>query len=142
MSAVGAEAGATVAATRKALCNGLRQARKIHRDRERPRSGCRSVRENAKGGVLADTAPGREVVPRVLGLANVRCLQPLRATGHVELERLALGERLEPVASDGREMDEHILSAIRLGDEAKALRLVEPLHGATSHLKLLLYPGP
>jgi hypothetical protein len=38
-------------------------------------------------------------------------------------------------------MDEHVL-AIRLRDETKALRLVEPLHGATSHLKLLLYPGP
>src|SRR3989454_3284173 len=72
-----------------------------------------------------------------LGLANVCRLQSLRATRHIELEGLSLGESLEPLAVDGREMDEHVL-AVRLGDEAKALRLVEPLHGATSHLKLLV----
>src|SRR5689334_21040755 len=96
---------------------------------------------NARGGVLADTAPtARGGTSSELGLADVRRLQPLRATGDVEFERLALGERLESVALDGGEVHEHIL-AVRLRNEAKALRFVEPLHGATSHLKLLLYPG-
>src|SRR5262249_18800466 len=62
--------------------------------------------------------------------------QALRPTGDVELDPFALGERLETLALDRREVHEHVLAA-RLGDEAKALRLVEPLHGATSHLKLL-----
>src|SRR5690349_25002537 len=35
-------------------------------------------------------------------------------------------------------MDEHVFAAVRLGNETKALRLVEPLHGATSQLKLLV----
>src|SRR5436190_1096704 len=91
---------------------------------------------NAEGGVLADAAPMHEVVPRASGLANVRRLQALGAARHVELDPLALGESLEAVALDRGEVDEHVF-ATRLGDEAKALRLVEPLHGATSHLKLL-----
>src|SRR5882672_11338089 len=63
--------------------------------------------ENARGGVLADAAPTtRGGTSCVLGLANVRRLQPLRAARHVELERLTLGERLETIARDGREMDE------------------------------------
>src|SRR6185369_5574339 len=78
----------------------------------------------------------REVVPRASDLANVRRLQALRAPRDVELDSLALGERLEAIALDGREVHEHVLAA-RLRDETKALRLVEPLHGATSHLKLL-----
>src|SRR2546426_4431211 len=89
---------------------------------------------------LQTPPPRREVVPRALGLANVCRLQSLRATRHIELEGLSLGESLEPLTGDGREMDEHVL-ALWLSDETKALRLVEPLHGATSHLKLL-YPGP
>src|SRR5207249_12216049 len=98
-------------------------------------------RTNTRGGVLADTAPtARGGTSSVLGFADVRRLQPLRTARHVELERLALGERLEPLAGDGREMHEHVL-ALRLGDESKALRLVEPLHGATSHLKLLVVSG-
>src|SRR5438093_4391367 len=84
---------------------------------------------------------GARWYPELLHLADVRRLQPLRTAAHVELQRLALGKRLESVATDGREMHEYVLTAIRLGDEAEALRLVEPLHGATSHLKLLLYAG-
>jgi len=82
------------------------------------------------------------VVPRApLGLADVRRLQALRALGHVELQRLTLGERLEAVALNRGEVDEHVLAAIRLGDETKALRLVEPLHGATSHFETPVVSG-
>src|SRR5580765_2697268 len=38
-------------------------------------------------------------------------------------------------------MDEHVLAAIRLGDEAKALRFVEPLHGASSHFETPIVSG-
>src|SRR5580765_1928660 len=38
-------------------------------------------------------------------------------------------------------MDEHVLAAIRLGDEAKALRFVEPLHGAISHFETPVVSG-
>src|SRR5262249_25125103 len=49
----------------------------------------------------------------------------------------ALGQGLEAVTLNRREMDENVLAAF-LGNETKALRLVEPLHRTTSHLKLLL----
>ena len=82
----------------------------------RANAGCSA--ENARGGVLADTAPtARGGTSSVLDFANVRRVQPLRAACNVELERLSLGERLEPFASDGREVNEHVLAAIRLGDE-------------------------
>src|SRR5690242_6856101 len=73
---------------------------------------------NARGGVLVDTAPtARGGTSSELGLADVRRLQPLRATGDVEFERLALGKRLESVALDSGEVHKHIL-AVRLRNEA------------------------
>src|SRR5258706_8734756 len=92
---------------------------------KKPRDGARGHR------------PVCDVVPEDSGPANARSLQSLRAASHVELHGLALGERLETVALNRREMDENVLAAF-LGNETKALRLVEPLHRTTSHLKLLL----
>src|SRR5215212_3034237 len=54
----------------------------------------------------------------------------LLALHDVELDGLALGEGLEAVALNGRVMDEAVLLAVRGGDEAEALGVVEPLHGA------------
>jgi hypothetical protein len=49
-------------------------------------------------------------------------------TGHdVELHALALGQRLEPVGLDGREVNEELLARV-IPDEAEALGLIEPLH--------------
>src|SRR5690349_7428191 len=99
----------------------------------------RGIRGSTPEAASLRTPPqGVKWAARRSGLADVRRLQPLGTAHDVELERFALGERLEPLAGDGREMHEHVLAAVRLGDEAKALRLVEPLHSATRHLELLV----
>jgi hypothetical protein len=48
----------------------------------------------------------------------------------LELDLLPLFQRLEPIALDGREMDEAVLFAIFAGDEPEPLLVVEPLHRA------------
>src|SRR5262245_27022375 len=77
---------------------------------------------------------------RVLALADVAGLQALRTAGDIELDLLALGQRPETVAGDRRIMNEHVLATL-LGNESEPLRLVEPLHCATSHLELLVRRG-
>src|SRR5215208_8215669 len=63
----------------------------------------------------------------------------LLALHHVELDPLALGERLEALPLDGRVVDEAVLLAVIARDEAKALRIVEPLDGAShTHFSVLL----
>src|SRR5579862_2264997 len=54
----------------------------------------------------------------------------LLSLNDVKLDLLAIGERLESVALDGRVMDEAILRAALGCDETKALRVVEPLYCA------------
>src|SRR5689334_17878104 len=63
-------------------------------------------------------------------LDDVLSGRALGALDHVELHGLALGEGLEAVTLDGGVMHEAILLAVRGGDEAEALGVVEPLHGA------------
>ena len=48
----------------------------------------------------------------------------------VELDALAFGEGAETATLDRRVMDEAILLATLRRDEAEALRVIEPLHGA------------
>src|SRR5689334_23100926 len=48
---------------------------------------------------------------------------------NVELDAIALGERLEPFALNGRMVNEAVLLPVLPSDEAKTLRVVEPLHG-------------
>src|SRR5690349_7388898 len=57
----------------------------------------------------------------------------------VELNALTLGERAEATALNRGMMDEAVLLTTFGRDKAKALRVVEPLHGAgrTSHVELL-----
>src|SRR5689334_17374074 len=64
---------------------------------------------------------------------DVLRLQALRSAAHVERHLLSLGEGAKPLRVDGGVMDEDVLASAVLGDEAKALRIVEPLHGTGSH---------
>src|SRR5205807_4126474 len=58
----------------------------------------------------------------------------------VELNALALGQRLESLRLNGGVMHEAVLAAVLGGDEAEPLGVVEPLHGTgdTCHLCVLL----
>src|SRR3954470_10153114 len=67
------------------------------------------------------------------GDADVLRLRTLRALSEVELDLLVLLERLVAAGLDGREVNEHVLAAAILSDEAEALVSVEPLDGALSH---------
>src|SRR4030095_6704171 len=69
---------------------------------------------------------------RLVDLAHVRCGEALGALRHLERHLITVREALDAVAFDRRVVDEYIL-ALTLRDEAKALRLVEPLHGASVH---------
>src|SRR6266508_556789 len=64
---------------------------------------------------------------------NVRRLQALLALNDLELDALAFLEGLVALLSDGREVDEDVLSLSAL-DEAVALLVREPLDGAFSQL--------
>src|SRR5574341_887919 len=66
--------------------------------------------------------------------ADVRRLQALGALVDVELHLLPLGEAAEPFGLDGGVVTEDVAAAAVLGDEAEALRVVEPLHGASCHV--------
>ena len=86
-------------------------------------------------GVRARASPGQRCEGRLRPLdgPDVLGLQPLRAAGHVELDLLTLGEGTEPVALNRGVVTEDVLTSAVLGDEAEALRIVEPLHGTGSH---------
>src|SRR6266699_3940167 len=66
--------------------------------------------------------------------------QTLLSLHDVELDPLALGERLEPLCLDRGVVHEAVLLAVLGRDETKALRVVEPLHdsGDACHLAVLL----
>src|SRR5688572_14144007 len=78
----------------------------------------------------ATSRPDRPTRRLAAELDDVLRSRALRALNHVELHGLALGEGLESVALNGGMMHEAILLAVRGSDEAKALGVVEPLHGA------------
>src|SRR5262249_54958848 len=105
------------------------------RPRRGRRAGAAAPAQDLKheGGAPEGTPPYGESWFRVSDPAHVRRLEALRAPGHVELDRLVLGERLEALALDGGEVDEHVLAAF-LRNESETLRIVEPLHRTTSHL--------
>src|SRR5258706_15579705 len=86
---------------------------------------------NTKGG--ADAPPKRVRWYSRLCLADSGRLETLRTAGHLELHGFALSKGLETLTLDRREVHEHVLAAL-LRNEPKALRLVEPLHCATSHV--------
>src|ERR1041385_3033371 len=67
-------------------------------------------------------------------LADVARLQALRPLDDLELDALALGQRLETVPLDRGEVHEHVLATL-LRDEAETLGIVEPLHGTRRHFR-------
>src|ERR1700710_1734381 len=67
---------------------------------------------------------------RVLQHANVRGLQALLALLDFKFDALVFQQGLEAGALDVAEVGEQVSAARVLSDEAEALALVEPLHGA------------
>jgi len=67
-----------------------------------------------------------------LAAFDVLGLRALFALDYVELNRVTLGEGLEPFALDSGVVDEHVRPAV-LFNEAEALAVIEPLHFSCSH---------
>ena len=63
---------------------------------------------------------------------NVDRSRALGVLFDVELDRLAVAERPEPLALDPTEMDEQLFAVVSL-NETVALGVVEPLDGSLSH---------
>src|SRR5262249_8520986 len=84
-------------------------------------------------------APRPEIAARgiesfLAGDDDVRRLRALLALTGLVLDLRVLGQSLEPIARDVREMHEEILAAVLRRDESVPLRIVEPLHGSGCHL--------
>src|SRR4029079_16926099 len=77
---------------------------------------------------------GRAAEEELRDRANVGRLRALLPLGCLVLDACALGERLEAVAGDGAEVHEQVLRPVLRRDEAVALLVAEPLHGACSQL--------
>src|SRR5207237_8136246 len=78
--------------------------------------------------------------PCGLVLHDILRRRALLALHDVELDPLALGQRLEALCLDRGVVNEAVLLAVLGCDEAETLRVVEPLHdtGNACHLLLLL----
>src|SRR5581483_3476223 len=97
-----------------------------------------SCKYNKKGRPQGRPSLSDAIVRELTG-RDVRRLQTLRALHQVELDGRTLSQRTEPLRLDCREVDEDVLSAFRR-DEAKALRIVEPLDCAgRTHLLLISF---
>src|SRR5437016_13096437 len=72
---------------------------------------------------------------------DVRGLCALRALHDLERHFLTFGQRLVTLHADRREVHEDVVSAFAL-DEAEALLVREPFHGALCHLFLLTTQTP
>src|SRR5262245_35683568 len=93
------------------------------------------------GGRTPEWRSGLAIDARLpLDLADVGGLEPLRPLGHLELDLVTLGQALEALGLDGVEMHEHVVARL-LGDEAIALRVVEPLDRSLCHEPLPLCSG-
>src|SRR4029453_6477465 len=66
--------------------------------------------------------------------ANVARLRTFWSLLDLILDPRTLSEALVPLAADRAVMDEHVLAAVVLGDEAVALVGAEPLHGSGCHI--------
>jgi hypothetical protein len=71
--------------------------------------------------------------------SNVRGLQALRTLDGVELHFLPFRQGAEAIRLDCGVMTENILTPVVLGNETKALRLIEPLHSTSCHLSLFFF---
>ena len=72
--------------------------------------------------------------------ADVGSLKPLRTFDDLKLDLVSFAQRPEAVLLNGRVVHEHVLATF-LGDEPKALRIIEPLHRALRHCGHLLLSG-
>src|SRR3954471_6299971 len=95
-------------------------------------------RRKAKGPEPIGPGPSHITRRPRLHRLHVLRLQALRALGHVEGHLLTLGQGTETFPDNGGVVAEDICAAVVLRDEAKALRIVEPLHGTSRHLLFAL----
>ncbi len=65
---------------------------------------------------------------------NVSGLRALFAVHYLKTDLLALGKRLETIASDCAEMNENILALVRR-NETIPLAIVKPFHSSLTHPK-------
>src|ERR687897_2557300 len=89
------------------------------------------MQNGGHGAMRRDPRPGGSDGANVLGLGALLALRD------VELDLLALVERLVAVRDDGGVVAEDVGAAAVLGDEPEALLRVEPLHSALSHAVLI-----
>src|SRR5207237_4026124 len=73
--------------------------------------------------------------------ADVAGLGSLGTLFDLVLDLRAFGEALEALAGDCAEVNEDVVAAVGLRDEAVALRVVEPLHGSGCHVFHLPAPS-
>src|SRR5216117_2750043 len=85
----------------------------------------RAADESPRRGKLVSVLPDED---------DVRRLRALLALAGLVFDLRVLGQGLEPVARDVREVHEEILTAVFRRDESVPLRVVEPLHGSGCHL--------
>jgi len=71
--------------------------------------------------------PGMETRNLRLEGGDVRCLQALWTLGHIEFNRLPLGERPVPISLNCGEVHKHVLTGLAL-NESESLAGIEPLH--------------
>lgn len=64
---------------------------------------------------------------------NIRCLLALRASGHFKGDALIFLERLETARLNCGEVRKQIFATLVRGDEAKTLRIIEPLYDTSCH---------
>lgn len=133
------------------VANGPHGAPVVRNELDRP-----NVPTVAQGIPQAERALGVELVPRkeqgpgppteplrysyfnfstTSGRLDVLSLKPLRALGQVEGDLLPFRESAEAIHLDGGVVAEHVFTAAVLHDEAETLRVVEPLHSTSCHLR-------
>src|SRR5215207_212128 len=104
-----------------------------------------SCTRNIAFGSASTTSPSNSTFSsfdKALDDPDVGGLRSLRAFAQLIFDLRALGEGAEPVAGDGREMDERVLPSVIRRDEAEALFVAEPLHDTRRHLTALLLDPP
>src|SRR5881392_3411253 len=108
---------------------------------------CRSRAVRPTSSFGSRPAPdARRPRPRAVGAfgarsgdADVLRLRTLGAGGDVELHLLVLVQRLVTTGLDGGVVNEDVLTATVLRDEAETLFGVEPLDGSLSHVRFPLF---
>src|SRR5262249_53034706 len=87
-----------------------------------------------------DTVKAQLSAPLPLNFPHVGGLEALGPLYHLEFDVVAFRERPETLRDDRRVVNEHVLTAV-LRDEAKTLRVVEPLDRALRHCHNLVKMG-